>query len=326
MRIKATLIMAAFSCLASLVQAFEPGHEQICTPSADGQTFECRDKTTGIAEALPASPVKSEADAVSKVPVKPAAAAVSEVAAPAATKPSTESTLASPSTSEASKLPNYLMQSPSPTERPRLTETAPAVAKQAKSIEPRTGEGQSVKAAPASAAIPAEVKASTIETAAPARSQVVEQAGAERLQASDSAPEPAMPTSTPSGKQATRSPSPTQVSAPPPPSPASALAVPHDLPGAGAFLGLPASHYTLVLASVRDPSALENLVDSLAALSAQLYLLKLGMPDGDWYSLCWSDFADLDAARAARASLPADAPISSGWPRRIGLLQKEIAR
>jgi septal ring-binding cell division protein DamX len=48
------------------------------------------------------------------------------------------------------------------------------------------------------------------------------------------------------------------------------------------------------------------------------------MPDGRWYSLCWSDFENLDAARAARASLPADAPVASGWPRRISLLQSEI--
>lgn len=95
---------------------------------------------------------------------------------------------------------------------------------------------------------------------------------------------------------------------------------------AGAFRTLPAGHYTLVLASVRDPAALGPLISALDAQSSQLYLLKLGMPDGDWYSLCWSDFADIETARAARADLPANAPISSGWPRRIGLLQKELAR
>ena len=98
------------------------------------------------------------------------------------------------------------------------------------------------------------------------------------------------------------------------------------MPGASAFRALPGSHYTLVLASVRDPAALDELIQAFAAQPGQLYLLKLGMPDGDWYSLCWSDFADLDAARAARAGLPVDAAITSGWPRRIGLLQNELAR
>ena len=102
---------------------------------------------------------------------------------------------------------------------------------------------------------------------------------------------------------------------------------PHtNLPGASEFLSLPASHYTLVLASVRNAAALDPLIPALANQPGRLYLLKLGMPDGDWYSLCWSDFADLDGARAARSSLPADAAITSGWPRRIGLLQKELAR
>ena len=32
------------------------------------------------------------------------------------------------------------------------------------------------------------------------------------------------------------------------------------------------------------------------------------------------------AARGARAGLPVDAAITSGWPRRTGLLQNELAR
>ena len=96
--------------------------------------------------------------------------------------------------------------------------------------------------------------------------------------------------------------------------------------GASEFLSLPASHYTLVLASVRNAAALDGLIHALDKQPGRLYLLKLGMPDGDWYSLCWSDFTDLDAARTARSSLPADAGITSGWPRRIGLLQKELTR
>ncbi len=99
-----------------------------------------------------------------------------------------------------------------------------------------------------------------------------------------------------------------------------------NLSGASEFLSLPESHYTLVLASVRNAAALDALTISLANQPGRLYLLKLGMPDGAWYSLCWSQYEDLDSARAARATLPADAAITSGWPRRIGLLQKEVVR
>jgi septal ring-binding cell division protein DamX len=89
---------------------------------------------------------------------------------------------------------------------------------------------------------------------------------------------------------------------------------------------LPANHYTVVLASARDPSALAALGSVMESVSGERYLLKLSMPDGDWYSLCWSAFADVDAARSARTQLPDDVAITSGWPRRIGLLQNEIAR
>ena len=92
------------------------------------------------------------------------------------------------------------------------------------------------------------------------------------------------------------------------------------------FAALPGSHYTLVLASVRDPAELDALMSAMQALAGHLYLLKLDMPDGDWYSLCWSEFDDLDAARAARSLLPADAALTSGWPRRISLLQAETAK
>lgn len=95
---------------------------------------------------------------------------------------------------------------------------------------------------------------------------------------------------------------------------------------AAEFLNLPSSHYTIVLASVRTMRELEPVIAALDNLPGQRYLLKLGMPDGDWYSLCWSDFSDIDAARAARATLPDDAAVTSGWPRRIGLLQNELAR
>ncbi|MCB1569632.1 MAG: SPOR domain-containing protein, partial [Xanthomonadales bacterium] len=96
--------------------------------------------------------------------------------------------------------------------------------------------------------------------------------------------------------------------------------------GADEFARLPGSHYTVVLASVRDPATLDALIAAMSDKPGALYLLKLGMPDGDWYSLCWTEFDDVEAARAARVELPDVAGLSSGWPRRIGLLQAEIAK
>mgnify|MGYP003526589755 CR=1 FL=1 len=93
---------------------------------------------------------------------------------------------------------------------------------------------------------------------------------------------------------------------------------------ASEFMGLPGGHFTLVLDSARTTAELNGLIDALENLPGKLYVVGLNMPDGRWYSLCWSEFDSLDAARAARAELPADAPIASGWPRRISLLQSEI--
>ena len=76
---------------------------------------------------------------------------------------------------------------------------------------------------------------------------------------------------------------------------------------------------------MRNVAALNPLIDSLGGLSGQLYLIRLSMPDGIWYSLCWSDFSSLEGARDAQKTLPSDTAITAGWPRRIGLLQGEIA-
>jgi septal ring-binding cell division protein DamX len=164
------------------------------------------------------------------------------------------------------------------------------------------------------------LRAETIEKSAP-------EPAPESSPAADTAAPMAIGESEPAVEEATAEPAtePTPVPEVAPP-PAEIRTTIPSLPGASAFLALPATHYTLVLASVRDPAALDALVGSLDALAGQLFLIKLGMPDGDWYSLCWSEFDDMDAARAARASLPGDAAITSGWPRRIGPLQKEIAR
>lgn len=297
-----------------MAHAFEPGHERICTPSADGQTFECRDKSAGTEAESPAKDVASVATA-STAAVAPSANPTSATNSPTpAPKPA------------ASKLPNYLRQD-SPTVAPKF-DGAPAttIDERPASTGQAARDDQSATAADAS---PAKAQAQPFEPADANQVQGVVEPAAEPVQ--QRIAEPA-PTPTPASQTAATPASNPDVSrvmeesAPLAPSAPASRTESAGVQDAGAFRTLPAGHYTLVLASVRDPAALGPLISALDAQSSQLYLLKLGMPDGDWYSLCWSDFADIETARAARADLPANAPISSGWPRRIGLLQKELAR
>lgn len=287
-----------------LAQAFEPGHERICTPSADGQTFECRDKASGQPESAPRKPAAAPATtAATAMPPPPAVAVPPSATAPAA-----------------SQLPNYLLQDPSATATAGDVAPATDSSNQPTAIEPEAAVHQ---AAPAAAAIEASPAAAPGEPVASNPATDVEAAASAAAAAPAAAVQPVQQTSPATTiEPATASPPAEARGAATAPSPAES----REVPGASAFRALPGSHYTLVLASVRDPAALDELIQAFAAQPGQLYLLKLGMPDGDWYSLCWSDFADLDAARAARASLPAEAPIRSGWPRRIDLLQKELVR
>jgi hypothetical protein len=320
------LIIAALLTLTqtSIVRAFEPGSERICTPSADGQTFECREKTPSSAGETTAS-AKSRAErvapepAAATVPANPAAKPVTASAPPAA-----------------SKLPNYLLQSPRAS-RPTSANTT-AAAPVADSSPTAPAEDPSPRQEPTASAATESSANVQPEAAASAQPETIENSP-QSAPAAESSPAPAIeaPVASEDDEPAAL-PAPTveEVAAEPATEPATVPEVAQppaeiraarpSLPGASAFLALPATHYTLVLASVRDPSALDALIESLDALPGPLFLIKLGMPDGDWYSLCWSDFADMDAARAARSTLPGDAAITSGWPRRIGPLQKEIAR
>lgn len=300
MHIEGIALVILLGVSASAV-AFEPGSERVCKPSADGQTFECRDKVTG------------EVDAPPEAQETPAAAVASKVSAPVPATPMPAPVDDhDPTAPPARNLPNYLMQRPQSQPSAPLTTPPPAPA----TVEARKAEPPpaAIVEAPKPAASPAPAPA-----AAPPDKPVVREAPATRAQAPETVSKPA-------------------AAAPAPvvtPEAASSAAIPaastdasasRNLAGAREFGRLPAGHYTLVLASVRNPAALDALALALADLPGVLYRLKLAMPDGDWYSLCWSDFTDVEAARAARTSLPSDVGITSGWPRKIGLLQKEIAR
>ena len=300
MHIEGIALVILLGVSASAV-AFEPGSERVCKPSADGQTFECRDKVTG------------EVDAPPETQETPVAAVASKVSAPVPATPMPAPVDDhDPTAPPARNLPNYLMQRPQSQPSAPLTTPPPAPA----TVEARKAEPPpaAIVEAPKPAASPAPAPA-----AAPPDEPVVREAPATRAQAPETVSKPA-------------------AAAPAPvvtPEAASSAAIPaastdasasRNLAGAREFGRLPAGHYTLVLASVRNPAALDALALALADLPGVLYRLKLAMPDGDWYSLCWSDFTDVEAARAARNTLPSDVGITSGWPRKIGLLQKEIAR
>lgn len=297
--------------------AFEPGTERVCAPSADGQTFECRDKGESADKAVipaPSAPVVPESVAATSPP--PADETVAAEATPASAAPVT-----------AKRLPNYLMQKPeipATTSEPVAAPTPPS-----EQTEMAARDVQRSRAAEISADEP--VRAESGEIATSARSAPPSTLDAPRAPQAEEAYIPVEPANVtqrePVIEQAPSPRSPPPPVAPPaaaPQPPSSAAGARRNVSGADAFLALPAGHYTIVLASVRNRAALDGLIAALDALPSQLYLLPLGMPDGEWYSLCWAEFDDLDAARAARASLPADAAITSGWPRRIGLLQKEL--
>lgn len=293
--------------LALAAQAFEPGTAHVCTPSADGQTFECHDNAAAAAP-------ESKPKAAEPSPATHTMAPADTPAEPAASAAPTR------------KLPNYLMQNPSvePSSSPSASTPVETVAP----IEPvNDTEATPAPSTESEASVASSVESTPPQTPAPATvatpsASASEQVVAEAQPQTITATAPAAIAEKPKLEQ--ESAVVEQTAEPPVETHANPPGV--GVSGTSEFLSLPASHYTLVLASVRNAAALDALILSLQNLPGRLYLLKLGMPDGDWYSLCWSDFADLDAARAARASLPVDAAITSGWPRRIGLLQNELAR
>lgn len=93
---------------------------------------------------------------------------------------------------------------------------------------------------------------------------------------------------------------------------------------ARAFALLPSNRYTIEIARARAANELAALAVALAGVDGRIYLVRLNGADLPSYSMLWSDFATIDAARAARSTLPADVAITSGWPRRIGPLQAEL--
>jgi hypothetical protein len=172
MHIEGIALVVLLGVSASAV-AFEPGNERVCKPSADGQTFECRDKVTG------------EVDAPPEAQETPAAAVASKVSAPVPAAPlpapADDHDPTAPSTR---KLPNYLMQRPQSQPSAPLATPPPAPA----TVEPRKAEPPpaAIVEAPKPAASPAPAPA-----AAPPDKPVVREAPATRAQAPETVSKPA---------------------------------------------------------------------------------------------------------------------------------------
>jgi septal ring-binding cell division protein DamX len=89
---------------------------------------------------------------------------------------------------------------------------------------------------------------------------------------------------------------------------------------------LPASHYVIELAHGQNRGDYAALRDTLQLPRGELYELHLQRDGGDWWVLVWASFDGVDAARAARSELPADAPLTGAWPRPVAPLQAEVRR
>ena len=305
----ASFVAIAGLCLVtgSAALAFEPGTRHVCVPSSDGQSFECHDVS---APANTANPTESAAETApdSDRSVPPQAASPQAASPPVTPPPAAPASvpMAKP-VAAATRPPSYLLQRPSSSGVPAAVAEPAANAGAVPAAEPApVGTEPAVEAAPDespagvdadTSPAPAENPAASAEAGLPPATEPVA-AESPTEDAATTANEPTAPAPMPRG----------------------------EVLGADEFARLPGSHYTVVLASVRDPATLGTLIAAMADRQGALYLLKLGMPDGDWYSLCWSEFDDVEAARAARVQLPDEASLSSGWPRRIGLLQAEIAR
>jgi septal ring-binding cell division protein DamX len=92
------------------------------------------------------------------------------------------------------------------------------------------------------------------------------------------------------------------------------------------FLALSSSSYIVELAHGASRSELEALRTSVHPSHGDLYELHLQRDGNDWWLLVWGAFDSVDAARAARSELSAEAPINAGWPRPVAALQNEARR
>lgn len=302
MRVEPALLGAVLAAMlaGTTALAFDPGKAQVCVASADGTHFECRDRQagdTGRRETRPAPPAAVAEPAATQA--DDAADAVPARTAPVAPAPT--------SPGGAGTLPNYLLQDPSsappatepepePERRPEPAPRAPTAAAEPEPVSTESDEPDAMPPATAPRDDSAAPVAPAAATPAPA--------------AATQAP-PANPVGAPAATPAAERDTTTTNTVPP-------------AGGALEFRRLAGSRYTLELARAEHAGAFDALRAALAAVDGRFYVVALRHPGGLSYSLLWNDFASIDDARAARARLPADVAITSGWPRRIAPLKAEL--
>lgn len=91
-----------------------------------------------------------------------------------------------------------------------------------------------------------------------------------------------------------------------------------------AFLALAASRYTLQLSAARSREGFDGFLARTGLDRSRAYVFPVQRDGQQWWLLCWSDFSDLETARAALGALPAAARAASPFPRRVAPLQAEI--
>ncbi len=299
MRVEAPkrLLMLAATLTGATVLAFEPGKERVCVASADGARFECHDKQaveTDVRDAT-ALPVQTPSEPRTPMPA--------DVPEPEPTRTATAVPAPAAPNTSAGALPNYLLQDPSSARPAAISTAAP---------EPEPARPASTAAATTPAATPAHAP-----VAAPRDEP------AEPVAAPAPAPAPATPAAAPASAP-TIEPTPAATVTPSREASAPVVQPARRAVGHAEFRRLTGTRYTLELARADRAGAFDALLAALADVGGRFYVVALRSPAGPSYSLLWNDYASIEDARAARARLPADVAITSGWPRRIGPLQAEL--
>lgn len=90
---------------------------------------------------------------------------------------------------------------------------------------------------------------------------------------------------------------------------------------AAELLSLPGSGYTVQLAAARGVQGFAAFRQQLGVAVEDTFVIRVRRGGDDWWLMLWRDFADLDSARSAAATLAAH---GSFWPRRLAPLQAEV--
>lgn len=90
---------------------------------------------------------------------------------------------------------------------------------------------------------------------------------------------------------------------------------------AAELLALPGTGYTVQLAAARSVQGFATFRQSLGIAVEDTFVIRVRRGGDDWWLMLWRDFADLDSARSAAATLAAH---GSFWPRRLAPLQAEV--